>query len=89
MRPGHVAAETETGRLEQIEASVNYNRYDSQSGVLRSWDLHSEVEFSFRSGWEIEISHNEEYKLFEKEFRNDRTSFDLGWNSRDGREFSP
>jgi hypothetical protein len=74
-----------SGLFEQIEMSVNYNRYTSQKDVLRSWDLDAEVEFKFRSGWEIELSHSEEFKLFEKEFRNDYSSIELGWDSRNGR----
>jgi hypothetical protein len=76
----------DSGVFEQIETSVNYNRYTSQQGLLRSWDLDAEVEFNFRNGWEIELSHSEEFKLFEKEFRNDYTGVELGWDSRDGRQ---
>jgi hypothetical protein len=76
----------ESGILEQIEPSVNYNRFTSQDGVLRSWSLDAEVEFTFRSGWEIELSRSEEFKLFEKEFRNDYTNIELAWDGRKGRE---
>ena len=78
----------DSGVLEQIEPSVNYNRFTSQEGVLRSWSLDAEVEFTFRSGWEIELSHFEEFKLFEKEFRNDRTRLEVEWDSREGRKVS-
>ena len=71
--------------FEQIEPSVNYNRYYSQDGVLRSWKLDAEVEVTLRSGWEIEYYHMEEFKLFEKEFRNDRDQVNLEWDARDGR----
>jgi hypothetical protein len=75
----------ETGALEKIEAGVNYNRYLSQEGVLRSWVLDPEVEIVFRSGWEIEVEYIDEFKLFEKEFRNTRTVLTGGWDGRDGR----
>ncbi len=78
----------EEGVLEQIHPSVNYNRYTSQDGVLRSWRLDAEVEFTFRSGWEIELYHLEEFKLFEKEYRNDRTRVEVEWDSREGRSIS-
>lgn len=74
------------GPLEKIVPWVNYNRYKSQENVLRSWKLDAEVEFTFRSGWEIELYHLEEYKLFEKEFRNDRTRIEVEWDARDGRK---
>ena len=75
----------EEGRLQQIRPSVNYNRYTSQEGVLRSWNFDAEVDIEFRNGFEIEISHKEEYKLFEKEFRNDRSRIELEYDWRDGR----
>jgi hypothetical protein len=71
--------------IEKIKAGVNYNRYYSQENVLRSWVLDPEVEIVFRSGWEIEIEYFDEFKLFEKEFRNDRTVLAVGWDGRDGR----
>ncbi len=73
------------GVFEQIEASVNYNRYTGQDGTLRSWRLDGSIDFTFRRYWEVELSHLEEYKLFEKEFRNDRTRVELEWDSREGR----
>jgi len=76
----------QSGALEQIEPSVNYNRFTSQKGVLRSWNLDARVDFTFRNGWDIEISRAEEFKLFEKEFRNDSTKLELEWDARDGRK---
>jgi hypothetical protein len=76
------------GPVEKVEPSVNYNRYRSQAGVLRSWELEAELDIEFRNGWEIEFEHIEEFKLFEKEFRNDRTKVGVGWNSRAGRSAS-
>ncbi len=75
----------EEGVFQEIEASVNYNRYTSQEGVLRSWRLDAGVDFTFRKYWEIEFSHLEEFKLFEKEYRNDRSQVTLEWDARDGR----
>lgn len=67
---------------------VNYNRYWSQDGVLRSWVLNAQVEVVFRKGWVFMIERVEEYKLFEKEFRNDRTVITAGWDGRNGRSIS-
>ncbi len=75
------------GPVEKVDAWVNYNRYWSQEGVLRSWRVDAEVEAGFRNGWEIELHHVDEFKLFEKEFRNDRTTLEVGWDGRDGRAF--
>jgi hypothetical protein len=75
------------GPVENVDAWINYNRYWSQEGVLRSWRIDAEVDAEFRNGWEIELHHVDEFKLFEKEFRNDRTTLEVGWDGRDGRAF--
>lgn len=75
------------GPIERVQPRVNYNRFYSQEDVLRSWVLDSEIEVTFRNGWEIELEFLDEFKLFEREFRNDRTILEVGWDSRDGREF--
>ena len=73
------------GPFEQIEPWANYNRYTNQEGQLRSWELDLGVDIRFRKYWEIELHHMEEYKLFEKEYRNDRSRIELQWDARDGR----
>jgi hypothetical protein len=75
----------EKGLFEKIEPWVNYNRYTSQEGALRSWRLDAGVDFTFRKYWEVEFNHMEEFKLFEKEYRNDRNQVELEWDARDGR----
>ncbi len=71
--------------MENIRPRVNYNRYWSHEDVLRSWELDASVEVVFRNGWEAILEHVDEFKLFEKEFRNDRTVLKVGWNNRSGR----
>ncbi len=61
------------GPVENVRPRVNYNRYRSQEGVLRSWELDASREVVFRNGWEFEVEYVDEFKLFEKAFRNDRT----------------
>jgi hypothetical protein len=74
-----------TGALEMIRPSVNYNRYWSHEGVLRSWELDASLDVVFRNGWEIGLEFIDEFKLFEKKFRNDRTVLNVGWSDRSGR----
>ena len=74
-----------SGAVENIRPRVNYNRYWSHEDVLRSWELDASVDVVFRNGWEIELEHLDEFKLFEKEFRNDRTVLNVGWSNRSGR----
>ena len=78
----------EGGVVQKVQPSINYNRYRSQEGVLRSWRVDAEIDIEFHNGWEIEIEHMDEFKLFEKEFRNDRTTVEFGWDGRDGRAVS-
>ena len=73
------------GALEKIRPSVNYNRYWSHEGVLRSWELFAALDVVFRNGWEVDLDFIDEFKLFEKEFRNDRTVLYVGRSNRSGR----
>lgn len=74
-----------SGPVEKVEAGANYNRFYSHSGTLRAWELDAEIEVTFRSGFEVEIGRVDDYQLFEKGFRNDRTTVEVGWDGRDGR----
>ena len=53
--------------------------------MLRSWELEAKAEAVFRSGWYLEVELLDEFKLYEKEFRNRRIVTDVGWDSRGGR----
>lgn len=73
------------GFVEEIDAGVNYNHYWSQTGVLRSWELDAECDVTFTSKWEIELSHTDEFKRYEKDFRDRETTLGLGYDNRAGR----
>ncbi len=76
------------GPIENVRPRVNYNRYESQEGVLRSTVLSANVDVVFRNGWEVALQYRDEFKLFEKEFDNDRTVLTVTWDGRDGRKVS-
>ncbi len=78
----------EDSRLEKVKGDLNYNRYQSQAGMLRSWALDAEVDIVFTNRWQIELSHVDDYKLYEKEFRNTITSVEFGYNDRAGKFFT-
>jgi hypothetical protein len=78
----------DTGGLERIKFDTNYNRFWSQQDVLRSWELKAEISFVLRNGWNFEVDYLDEFKLFEKEFRNQNTKLELGWDGRDGRSIA-
>ena len=69
--------------FERIEYSSNYNIYWGMDRTLRSWKVDEGLEFDFKNKFSIELNHTQEYKLFEKEFRNHRTQFELGYNTRE------
>lgn len=71
--------------VENLEGKVNYNRYWSQEGVLRGWELDADIELVMTSGWQVELSYLDGYELFEKEFRNSLTSLQAGYDNRQGR----
>jgi hypothetical protein len=73
----------EASALEQLSYESNYNIYWGQDGTRRSWAIDEGVEFQFRNRWSLDVSHHEEFKLFEKEFRNRTTGIDLGYNTRE------
>ncbi len=71
--------------FENLEGKVNYNRYWSQEDVLRSWELDADIELVMTSGWQFELGYQDEFELFEKEYRNSLTSFEVGYDNRQGR----
>ncbi len=71
--------------FENLEGKVNYNRYWSQENVLRSWELDADIELVMTSGWQFELAYLDEFELFEKEYRNSLTSFQFGYDNRQGR----
>ncbi len=78
----------DSGTLERIKVDTNYNRYWSQRDVLRSWELDLEVSFVLRSGWTFEVDALDEFKLYEKTFRNRQIDLEVGWDGRDGRSIA-
>ncbi len=71
-----------SGAFEQVEYGSNYNIYWSQKGLLRSWEIDESVDVQFRNRWSTELQYTEEFKRFEKDFRNRQVGFQLGYNTR-------
>jgi hypothetical protein len=69
--------------LERINYGSNYNIYWGLNGTLRSWQIDEELAFDFKNKLSFEAKHTEEYKLYEKGFRNRETEFTLGYNTRE------
>lgn len=69
--------------LERIDYGSNYNIYWGLDGTLRSWKIDQEVDFDLMNKFSLTLEHHEEYKLYEKEFRNRQSEIDIGYNTRE------
>jgi hypothetical protein len=69
--------------FERILYESNYNIYWGLDGTLRSWQIDQEVGFDLKNKFSFTAEHHEEYKLFEKEFRNRESVLELGYNTRE------
>jgi len=69
--------------FDRIEYSSNYNIYWGIDGILRSWQIDEGLSFDFQNKFSINAYHTQGYKLYEKDFRNHRTKFILGYNTRE------
>jgi len=71
------------GVFDRIGYFSNYNIYWGMDGTLRSWQIDEELSFDFKNKISADISHKQEYKLYEKDFRNSKSKFSLGYNTRE------
>jgi len=71
------------GFLDRIAYSSNYNIYWGVDKTLRSWRAFQSLTFDLRNKFSFLVHHNQEYKLYEKEFRNFRTKAEMGYNTRE------
>ena len=69
--------------LDKIDYTSNYNIYWGMDTTLRSWDAWNAVNFDLKNKLSFKVRHEEEYKLYEKEFRNRQTMFQTGYNTRE------
>ncbi len=72
----------ETGFFERLSYESNYNIYWGQTGILRSWQIDESLETQLRNRWSLRAAHSEEFKRFEKDFRNRDSGLTLGYNTR-------
>jgi len=73
--------------FESVETKTNYNQYWSREGILRSWELDTQLELVMRNKWFSEVSVQEGFERFEKDFRNSEYTFGGGYDTRTGRSF--
>jgi hypothetical protein len=72
-----------SGAIERIIYDSNYNIYWSVRGLLRSWQIDQGIEIDFRNRISMEATYQEEFKRFEKDFRNRHLGVQLAYNTRE------
>lgn len=73
----------ERGPLQRVEYGSNYNAYWGQDRSLRSWQIDEGLELELRNRLAVELDYTEEFKRFEKDFRNRQIGLALGYNTRE------
>ena len=74
--------------IEEIIPMINYNRYRSQKGVLRSWEDVNRLSVKFLKKWEYELNYTEEFKRYEKDFRNRLVTNEIQYDNKMGKSVS-
>jgi len=69
--------------FERIGYSSSYNIYWGMDKTLRSWNVDQGLAFDFQNKFSLNLHHNQEYKLYEKEFRNQSSFLQIGYNTRE------
>jgi hypothetical protein len=69
--------------LERLTYDSNYNIYWGQTGTLRSWQIDQRIDLEFRNRFSFSADYKEEFKRFEKDFRNRAVELQVGYNTRE------
>lgn len=72
-----------SGVFERLVYDSNYNVYWSQTALLRSWKVDQVLSADLRNRWSAEANYTEEFKRFEKDFRNRQVGLTVGYNTRE------
>jgi len=70
-------------KVDQIRYFSRYNIYWGTDDTLRSWEVLQGLAIDLSSKFTLSASHFQEYKLFEKEYRNHRTRLAIEFNARE------
>lgn len=71
------------GAFERLQYDSNYNIYWGQRRDLRSWIIREGLSVDLRNRVSVGLNHDEEFKRFEKDFRNRQTVVTVGYNTRE------
>jgi hypothetical protein len=68
--------------FQYIEVDTKNNAFWARTnGALRSYNFTQAVEFYLQNRFSLQLSHNNEFKLFDKEYYNYRNTIALGYNT--------
>jgi hypothetical protein len=74
--------------IEFIRYTSRYNIYWGTQGTLRSWELNQGFSLLKQNMFELNVMHTQDFKLFEKEYRNNRTRLFMGFDTREWQLFN-
>lgn len=69
--------------MERLEYSSYYDIYWGIDKTLRSWEVRQGLTLDLQNKLNFRAIHKQEYKLYEKEFRNHSSIFSVGYNTRE------
>ena len=78
----------EKSAIEKLRAGINYNRYYSQDGTLRSYETDAHTTLNFTSRWNLSVEYEDEFKRFEIDYWNHLATLEFGYDNRAGRSFT-
>jgi hypothetical protein len=76
------------GSIERIKYDSNYDIYWGMDNTLRSWQIDEELSLNTRNNFFLGFHYTEEYKLYEKSYRNNQTRVFAGWDSKKWQMFT-
>jgi len=71
----------ENNRIKYISLSTRNNIFWNHEGILRSWFVTESFRIYLRNRFSLDLSYNNEFKLYEKKYFNHRWGIDLGYNT--------
>ena len=75
-------------KVEEFKYDFGYNVFWGMDGNLRSWQFEQEISAEFKSKFTLSARHIQEFKaqdnlLYERDFRNHRTTLGINFNARE------
>jgi hypothetical protein len=69
--------------LKYVSLESRNNIFWNHQGTLRSWFVTESARFYLNNRFSLDLSYNDEFKLYEKKFYNNRYGIELGYNTEE------